>query len=558
MYPTMLVYLWIHYLINYMTQELNRGLSLTVYSPQEAGGLATAWTADGLGHGKKSIEFFSVTDGSGAGGKVLETWSDDGHMAMAVYAPQPDGSYSAQWASRNMGQGAGSLQLMSISMDGDGHTQIVQLWNNAGKLGFIVYSPQPDGSFKVSWANGDMGQGASNIGFFPVTMNGDGRTQIVQLWNNAGKLGFIVYSPQPDGSFKVSWANGDMGQGAGNMGFVPILDGRDCTTLVQVWDNVDRLAFVAYSPQPDGSYKVSWASGDMGRPAGTLAFLPLPDATGRKSSILHVARFEPSAALVTVDPNQRAMKIKSPVVRKQFLDFIKLKTNQQGPRDPDPPTAKVVAGTVNLTASPSMPISASCDVRLEVFTSGLGESFVFDLYKDGAAIDSQFSGGPNWSWTITSQAWGSGTYDVSVEHWVYDWQYQVWKVHYATSNAVQVAFTAHGGALHHIRFRASGDSPEVETLVVQGGGEHKTEAIFVYLDAPAAPCTPEGTKVSLSVEGTQKARILGSGYFHIPPGKSSGGLSWFLATKDVKKRHKGNIVVRIGDQIGYGNIEITP
>ena len=68
-------------------------------------------------------------------------------------------------------------------MNGDGKTQIVQLFDNSGRLGMIVYAPQASGAYNVSWATGDIGDYSRNIGFIPVTMNGDSRDQIVQFWN---------------------------------------------------------------------------------------------------------------------------------------------------------------------------------------------------------------------------------------------------------------------------------------------------------------------------------------------------------------------------------------
>jgi len=43
-----------------------------------------------------------------------------------------------------------------------------------------------------------MGEGSGAVAWLPVTMNGDGKTQIVQLWSNSGRLGMIVYASTAD------------------------------------------------------------------------------------------------------------------------------------------------------------------------------------------------------------------------------------------------------------------------------------------------------------------------------------------------------------------------
>src|SRR5262245_41331003 len=107
-------------------------------------------------------------------------------------------------------------------MNGDGKTQILQLWNSNGRLGMILYSPQSDGSYKQTWGSSDVGAGSGGLAFLPVTMNGDGKTQILQLWNSNGRLGMILYSPQSDGSYKQTWGSSDVGAGSGGLAFLPV------------------------------------------------------------------------------------------------------------------------------------------------------------------------------------------------------------------------------------------------------------------------------------------------------------------------------------------------
>ena len=82
----------------------------------------------------------------------------------------------------DMGEDSDALAFLPVTMNGDGKTQIVQLRTNNGRLGLIVYSPQTDGSYKASFGSADMDEGSGALAFLPVTMNGDGKTQIAQLW----------------------------------------------------------------------------------------------------------------------------------------------------------------------------------------------------------------------------------------------------------------------------------------------------------------------------------------------------------------------------------------
>jgi uncharacterized protein YodC (DUF2158 family) len=170
--------------------------------------------------------------------QIVQPWDNNGRLGMIVYSPQADGSYAARWGTQDIGQGSGALAWLPVTMNGDGKTQIVQPWDNNGRLGMIVYSPQADGSYAVRWGTQDIGQGSGALAWLPVTMNGDGKTQIVQPWDNNGRLGMIVYSPQADGSYAARWGTQDIGQGSGALAWLPVtMNGDGKTHIVQPWNN---------------------------------------------------------------------------------------------------------------------------------------------------------------------------------------------------------------------------------------------------------------------------------------------------------------------------------
>ena len=92
---------------------------------------------------------------------------------------------------------------------------IFQLWDNGDRLGMIVYSPLPQGGYSVSFGSADMGEGSGAIAWLAGDANGDGKTDIFQLWDNNGRLGMIVYSPLPQGGYGVSFGSAGMGEGSG-------------------------------------------------------------------------------------------------------------------------------------------------------------------------------------------------------------------------------------------------------------------------------------------------------------------------------------------------------
>ena len=260
-----------------IVQLWNNGgrLGLIVYSPQPDGSYAGTWGTGDMGEGSNALAFLPVTMNGDGKTQIVQLSTSGTRLAFTVYSPQADSAYRVSWSAASP-QGAGAIKFLPVTMNGDGRTQIVQLWNNGGRLSFLTYAPQANGSYAAIGGTADGGQSPDAIAFLPVTMNGDGKTQIVQLWNSGGRLGVTVYTPQPDGAWGRGWSTSNIGEGAGAIGFLPVdLNGNGKTHIAQLWNNGGRLGLIVYSPQPDGSYAGTWGTGDMGEGSNALAFLPV-------------------------------------------------------------------------------------------------------------------------------------------------------------------------------------------------------------------------------------------------------------------------------------------
>src|SRR5262249_4271418 len=141
--------------------------------------------------------------------------------------------------SSDMRQGSGALAWLPVDMQGDGRSEIVQLWNHNNKLGVIVWAPNADYSYSQVCCEGDTGQDiVPTMAWLPVHMHGERKTQIVQCWDYKKKLGMNVWAPNADYSYSLAWQSKDMGQGSGALAWQPAdmqSDGR--TEIVQLWNH---------------------------------------------------------------------------------------------------------------------------------------------------------------------------------------------------------------------------------------------------------------------------------------------------------------------------------
>jgi hypothetical protein len=103
---------------------------------------------------------------------------------MIVYGADGAGGYQTIFGSSDMGQGSGAVAWLIGDVNGDGRAEVVQLWNNGGQLGMIVYGADGAGGYQTIFGSSDMGQGSGAIAWLIGNVDNDGAAEVIQLWNN--------------------------------------------------------------------------------------------------------------------------------------------------------------------------------------------------------------------------------------------------------------------------------------------------------------------------------------------------------------------------------------
>jgi hypothetical protein len=170
-----------------------------------------------------------------------------------------------------MGGGAGAVAWQIGDVNGDRRAEVIQHWDNGGKLGMVVYGWSGDG-MKTLWSSDSMGGGSRAAAWLIGDVNNDKRVEIVQQCNNGAQLGTVVYGWSGD-AMKTMFRNDAMGVGPGAVAWqIGDINGDGRAEIIQQCDNGGRLGTIVHR-WTSNTLKPMWSSNDLGQPSRAVQWL---------------------------------------------------------------------------------------------------------------------------------------------------------------------------------------------------------------------------------------------------------------------------------------------
>ena len=141
--------------------------------------------------GRSNLGFFPMDVNGDGKTDVVQPWENysDSSLMLMFYPSTGDGFGPAHTEKAG---GSGHLALLPGDVNGDGKSDLIQVWDNKGTIGLISYLSNGSGS-EILENHTDTSQPTSNLGFFPMDVNGDGKTDVVQPWKDGVNLKLTVY-----------------------------------------------------------------------------------------------------------------------------------------------------------------------------------------------------------------------------------------------------------------------------------------------------------------------------------------------------------------------------
>lgn len=240
-------------------------LGVIVYGSDGGQNLTVLQQHDDTGQGWGFVNF-SVADLQGNGSdQVVQFWNNGNVAAIVWGATNDDWFANLNAGSDNLGEGPNALAWLVADLRGDGKQEIVQLWHNKGNdhVGAVVYGASGSQLFTKLSHQDDLGEGFGALAWCVADLDGDGRDEIVQIWADGGNAFATVYGSDGSNGLTRLW-RGSLGQGSGAVTWqVADLDGDGRDEIVQFWNNGGHLAAIVYGGGAGHALVTESTNGDL-------------------------------------------------------------------------------------------------------------------------------------------------------------------------------------------------------------------------------------------------------------------------------------------------------
>lgn len=233
-------------------------------------------------------------DGDGKS-DFVQSWKNGNSIALSVF--KSNGSSFAPYGTWTMPVGYSTLKILPVDIDGDGKTDIARVWNNNGKLAMNIFK-STGSSYSSSFAT-TFNEGSGNLGFIPCDYDGDGKTDIIQFWNNGGFLGVIVY--KSTGTSYYAAASWTLQESSTNVGFANVdFNGDAKEEFIQGWNSNNYLSIITFysSGTNINSYALSYPTQGY----QNLGLLPIKFSGSSKTGFVQVFNNNNKSAFIKYEP----------------------------------------------------------------------------------------------------------------------------------------------------------------------------------------------------------------------------------------------------------------
>ncbi|NEP58193.1 MAG: hypothetical protein F6K31_14415 [Symploca sp. SIO2G7] len=230
---------------------------------------ATTWSSNGQGYFdvagvswvgayRENTQYFTLDYNGDGREDLVEIWQDQGSFNATTWSSNGQGNFDVAGVSW-VGAYRDNTQYFIMDQNGDGQDDIIEIWQDQGSFNATTWSSNGRGNFDVagvSWIGGYQ----ENTQYFTLDYNGDGREDLVEIWQDQGSFNATTWSSNGRGNFDVAGVSWIGGYQENTQYFTLDYNGDGREDLVEIWQGQGSFNATTWSSNGQGNFDVAGVS----------------------------------------------------------------------------------------------------------------------------------------------------------------------------------------------------------------------------------------------------------------------------------------------------------
>ncbi|WP_017454496.1 FG-GAP-like repeat-containing protein, partial [Herbaspirillum rubrisubalbicans] len=202
------------------------------------------WQSDGGWYSSDDRIFVADVNGDGKA-DLIHVFSDNGAISIDVYQSTGTSFQGKRWETRGGFYSAANHNILIADMDGDGRPDIVDVFND-NNLASIDVHLNNGSSFQGSRWKTQIGGFSQDQKWYAADVNGDGRADLINVFAENGNLSVDVHVNNGSGFDSSRWVNQNGWYGNDHPIFVADINGDGLADIVHVFNDQGFTSIDAY------------------------------------------------------------------------------------------------------------------------------------------------------------------------------------------------------------------------------------------------------------------------------------------------------------------------
>ena len=263
-------------------------LGINLFASTGTPTLSRVWSSQNMGEGTGAAAWLVTNLQGQQRQEIVQLWSKQGTLAAIVYATDGSKGVKVAFETLSLGEKSEAMMFLVADLQGEGRSEIVQLRNDNDTLEVILYASDGGAGIRESWKQTFPYDHPGALWWLVGDVNGDGREEIVQCWQSGTQLGMTLWGRDGQAGISQLFKSYDMGEGYPAIYWsIGDFNNDGKAEVAQLWDNNGSVATILYGAVSGNQMQTLSRTGNTHLSSDTLVWL---DGRYTRSGIMEVGQ----------------------------------------------------------------------------------------------------------------------------------------------------------------------------------------------------------------------------------------------------------------------------